>query len=125
MHPSWTEPQKSPPAYPHKSFSFKAGIFGTPSDVLKYHVVAGANVMITELDEGIHHVGNLMGFDLTVAVAGGKVLVYDAWVTTADVDASNGVIHDIEKVLSLSFVAQRTSLKMLSRPGAANPLLLY
>ena len=66
---------------------------------LKYHGVTGAEVMSTDLKAGAQKVGSLEGSELTVTVAGGKVTVNDATVTAADVDASNGVIHVIDKVL--------------------------
>ena len=69
------------------------------ADILKYHVVGGAKVMSTDLKAGEQKVGSLEGSELTVTVAGGKVMVNDASVTAADVDASNGVIHVIDKVL--------------------------
>ena len=69
------------------------------ADILKYHVVGGAKVMSTDLKAGEQKVGSLEGSELTVTVAGGKVMVNDASVRTADVAASNGVIHVIDKVL--------------------------
>jgi uncharacterized surface protein with fasciclin (FAS1) repeats len=36
---------------------------------------------------------------VTVKVNGGKVMINNATVTTADVEASNGVIHVIDTVL--------------------------
>ncbi len=44
-------------------------------------------------------VPTLEGQDLTVKVEDGKVMVNDAEVVGADVDASNGVIHVINTVL--------------------------
>ena len=48
------------------------------ADILKYHVVAGAKVMSTDLKAGAQKVGSLEGSDLTVTVAGGKVKINDA-----------------------------------------------
>ena len=70
-----------------------------PADILKYHVIAGAKVMSTDLKAGSQEVGSLEGSELTVKVAGGNVTVNDASLTYADVDANNGVIHVIDKVL--------------------------
>jgi uncharacterized surface protein with fasciclin (FAS1) repeats len=39
------------------------------------------------------------GAMVTVKVNGGKVMINNATVTTADVEASNGVIHVIDTVL--------------------------
>merc|ERR1719199_954768 len=69
------------------------------ADILKYHVLAGSKVMSTDLKAGEQKVASLQGSELTVTVAGGKVTVNDAAVVTADVEASNGVIHVIDKVL--------------------------
>lgn len=67
--------------------------------ILKYHVVSGAKVMSKDLEAGEQKVESLEGSELTVTVAGDEVTVNDASVTAADVDASNGVIHVIDKVL--------------------------
>ncbi len=64
--------------------------------VLTYHVVSGG-VMAADVKPG--EVPTVEGSVLTVSVADGKVMVNDATVTTADVKASNGVIHVIDKVL--------------------------
>ncbi len=64
--------------------------------VLTYHVVSGA-VMAADAKPG--EVPTVEGSALTVSVVDGKVMVNDATVTTADVKASNGVIHVIDKVL--------------------------
>uniref|UniRef100_A0A7S3H1Z0 FAS1 domain-containing protein n=1 Tax=Spumella elongata TaxID=89044 RepID=A0A7S3H1Z0_9STRA len=69
------------------------------ADILKYHVVGGAKVMSTDLKTGEQMVSTLQGSQLTVTVAAGGVTVNDASVTAANVDASNGVIHVIDKVL--------------------------
>ena len=41
----------------------------------------------------------LNGDDASFTVSGGSVMINDATVTSADVSASNGVIHVIDKVL--------------------------
>lgn len=66
-------------------------------NVLKYHVVAGA-VKAADLTDG-QKVKTLQGEELTVSIKDGKVMVGGAEVTTADVPASNGVIHVINKVV--------------------------
>ena len=43
--------------------------------------------------------GGDAGGDVAIATAGGKVMVDDARVVSADVMATNGVIHVIDKVL--------------------------
>ena len=66
-------------------------------DVLEYHVVAGAAVKSTQLTAG--DVETVNGEDITVTVTGGIKLNTTVNVTTADVEASNGVVHVIDAVL--------------------------
>lgn len=66
------------------------------AEVLTYHVVAGKAIS-TELKDG--EVETVQGSKVMVKVAEGKVTVNDATVVTADVEASNGVIHVIDKVI--------------------------
>lgn len=70
--------------------------------ILKYHVVAG-KVMSNDLSNG-QVVTTVQGNTLTVRIEGNKVMLEDATgakaeVATADVAASNGVVHVINKVL--------------------------
>ena len=69
----------------------------TLSDILLYHVVL-ASVTASDLTDGMTAQA-LNGDDLSFTVTNGAVMVNDANVTTADVIASNGVIHVIDKVL--------------------------
>ncbi len=64
--------------------------------ILTYHVVPGA-VMSTDLTDGMS-VATVNGAAVTIGTEGG-VTVNDANVVTADIEASNGVIHAIDKVL--------------------------
>jgi transforming growth factor-beta-induced protein len=64
--------------------------------VLTYHVVSG-DLMAKDLKSG--NVTTVAGSSATVKVQNGKVSVNNANVIKADVDASNGVIHVIDKVL--------------------------
>ena len=66
-------------------------------DILTYHVVVGS-VNSSSLADGMT-VGAYNGDDLTFSVGQG-VMVNDANVTLADVPASNGIIHVIDKVLT-------------------------
>jgi len=67
------------------------------AEILKYHVVSGAAVESTELkDESVFT--TLSGSPILIDTTGG-VKVDDAKVTTADVAASNGVIHVIDTIL--------------------------
>jgi uncharacterized surface protein with fasciclin (FAS1) repeats len=65
--------------------------------ILLYHVVAGS-VKSSALSDG-EVVKTVGGKSLKISIAGGVVKVNDATVTTADVVASNGVIHVIDTVL--------------------------
>jgi len=64
--------------------------------ILTYHVVAG-KVMSTDLTDGMEAT-TVNGADVTIMTEGG-VTVEGATVTTADIEASNGVIHVIDTVL--------------------------
>ena len=64
--------------------------------ILTYHVVPGS-VVSTRLKSG--DVKSVEGSSLNVAVSAGKVTVGGANVVKADIKASNGVIHVIDKVL--------------------------
>jgi len=66
------------------------------TDILLYHVVSG-EVPSSAVTDGLV-AGAVNGDDLTFSVGGG-VMVNDANVVLADVPASNGVIHVIDKVL--------------------------
>lgn len=71
------------------------------ADILLYHVVAGTTLS-TDLAEGETTVSAANGDDLLIHVTGSSVTVGTemANVTLADVPASNGVIHVIDKVLT-------------------------
>ena len=67
------------------------------ADILTYHVVSGKT-----LAAGMHdgqELTTVQGGKLKVAIKEGKVMIGDAHVTMADVAASNGVVHVIDKVL--------------------------
>jgi uncharacterized surface protein with fasciclin (FAS1) repeats len=66
------------------------------TQILTYHVVSG-EVMSTDIAPG--DVATVEGEDITITTDDGGVQVNGATVTTADVDASNGVIHVIDEVL--------------------------
>jgi len=66
-------------------------------DVLTYHVVAG-NVQAKDLKDG-QMLKTVEGKSLTVRVVGTMVLVNSVKVITADVEASNGVVHIVDGVL--------------------------
>jgi len=66
------------------------------ADVLLYHVVSG-KVMSTDLSEGME-AETINGESITVSLEGG-VFINDSEVITPDIEATNGVIHVIDKVL--------------------------
>ena len=78
--------------------------FNTPElnatlrDILLYHVLADSSVMSGDVTDGLT-VEMMNGDNASFTVANGVVSIEDANVTTADVIASNGVIHIIDKVL--------------------------
>jgi len=65
--------------------------------VLLYHVVKGKVTAAQAMK--LHSAKTLGGKALPITVSGGKVLVGGATVVKADVMASNGVIHVVNKVL--------------------------
>ena len=66
-------------------------------DILTYHVISGS-VMSSNITDGM--TAEALNTDtLTFSVNSDVVMVNDANVTTADVEASNGYIHIIDKVL--------------------------
>ncbi len=69
----------------------------TLADILLYHVYSGA-VNAADVTDGLT-VTMVNGDDASFTVTDGAVMVGDATVTTADVIASNGVIHVIDTVL--------------------------
>ncbi|MEY1557370.1 fasciclin domain-containing protein [Yoonia sp. R2331] len=66
------------------------------ANILTYHVVAG-KVMSGDLTNEMM-AATVNGADVTIMTEGG-VMVNDATVVTADIEASNGVIHVIDKVI--------------------------
>jgi transforming growth factor-beta-induced protein len=72
-----------------------------PEDVLKtilqYHVIGGQSVKSTQLTNG--PVETLSTEDITVSVSNGVKLNSTVNVVTADVEATNGVVHVVDAVL--------------------------
>ena len=68
------------------------------ADILTFHVVPGVAAMSADLGDG-QTVTTLQGEDLTIGVSGSAVTVNGATVVTADIEATNGVIHIIDGVL--------------------------
>jgi uncharacterized surface protein with fasciclin (FAS1) repeats len=65
--------------------------------ILTYHVVAG-KVMAADVVK-LNEAKTVNGAIVAVKVDGGNVMINNAKVTTADIEASNGVIHVIDTVL--------------------------
>lgn len=65
--------------------------------ILKYHVVAG-KVQAAQATQ-LSSAETLQGSSFKIAAEGDAVRVNDAKVTATDIDATNGVIHVIDKVL--------------------------
>jgi uncharacterized surface protein with fasciclin (FAS1) repeats len=65
--------------------------------ILTYHVVSG-KVKSSDLKDGMK-AKSVQGSDIKISLAGKKVSINDANVTSADVMASNGVVHVIDKVI--------------------------
>jgi uncharacterized surface protein with fasciclin (FAS1) repeats len=66
--------------------------------VLTYHVIPG-EVMSTAITDAGTDAATVNGKTVKVMLKDGKAMVNDATVTAADVKASNGVIHVIDKVI--------------------------
>jgi uncharacterized surface protein with fasciclin (FAS1) repeats len=67
------------------------------SSVLTYHVVSG-KVMAADVVK-LNSADTVNGKSVTIKVVDGKVMINGATVVTADIKASNGVIHVIDSVL--------------------------
>jgi uncharacterized surface protein with fasciclin (FAS1) repeats len=65
--------------------------------VLTYHVVPG-KVYSKDLKNGMK-AKTAQGSEVTITLKGGKAMVDNATVTTADIEASNGVVHVIDMVI--------------------------
>lgn len=66
--------------------------------ILLYHVVEGST-MSGDLEDGTQTVETLQGGELEIEVSDEGVMVGDAQVVEADIEAANGVIHVIDGVL--------------------------
>lgn len=72
---------------------------GALTDVLLYHVAAG-EVLSTDLADGQTY-ETVLGPNISVGISNGAVFINDSEVTVANLQASNGVVHVIDAVLSV------------------------
>jgi transforming growth factor-beta-induced protein len=80
----------------------KEQLFADPAKlktILTYHVVAGQVMAADVMGMDGQDVPTVAGPTVKVTIDGSTVMINDAKVTTADIAASNGVIHVIDKVL--------------------------
>ena len=66
-------------------------------DILTYHVVSG-KVMSNDLGDG-QKAGTVQGAKVSVTFSETGILINDARVVAADVQAKNGVVHVIDRVI--------------------------
>ncbi len=83
-------------AVPAKTLEELAANPARLKDVISYHVVAG-KVMAADVKNG--PAKTLQGANVALARAGAFVTVEDAMVTRADMAATNGVVHVVDRVL--------------------------
>lgn len=67
------------------------------ANILTYHVVSG-KTLAADLKDG-QELTTVQGGKLKVSIKDGKVMINDAHVSSADVQASNGIVHVIDKVV--------------------------
>lgn len=68
------------------------------TEILTYHVVPGTAAFAEDLSDG-QSIATLEGETVDIGVAGGDVTVNGANVVSADIGATNGVVHLIDAVL--------------------------
>jgi len=91
--------------------------------ILTYHVVAGEVDAATAISLDGQSASTVNGAEIAISVVNGNVMVNDATVTTADIAASNGIIHVIDKVLLPPAAAEGDA--MADAPGATDVGLVY
>ncbi|UII28275.1 fasciclin domain-containing protein [Fulvivirga maritima] len=78
-------------------------IDNVPEDVIKrilqYHVIANSALMSADLTDGQMAATALSDEDMITVSIDGDVMINNATVTMADIEASNGVVHVIDAVL--------------------------
>lgn len=71
----------------------------TLTKILTYHVVPGKVMAADVVGMNGQEAGTVQGENVMVKVDGGNVMINDANVIITDIEASNGVIHVIDKVI--------------------------
>jgi len=69
------------------------------ADILTYHVVPGKVMAADAIAADGTEVASVQGDTIAVSVVDGSVMVDAATVTTADLEAGNGVVHVIDSVI--------------------------
>jgi uncharacterized surface protein with fasciclin (FAS1) repeats len=93
---------------------------GDLTTILLYHVL-GLQAYSTDLSDGMM-VTTLQGEEIMVTINGNGVFINDAQVTTADVAASNGVVHVIDAVLLPPVMPTNTIMDIVSNSADHNTL---
>ena len=88
------------------------------TQILLYHVVPGVKAMAADVENG--DVETMQGAPVTLSVADGKVMVNDANVVEADLEAVNGVVHAVDMVLMPPAAATPAAAEVAT-PEAAAP----
>ena len=71
----------------------------TLTKILTYHVIPGKVMAADVVGLNGQEAGTVQGENVMVKVDGGNVMINDANVIITDIEASNGVIHVIDKVI--------------------------
>jgi len=84
------------------------GILALPNlaEILTYHVVAGAVDAETAISLDGQSAATVQGEEIDIAVVEGNVMINNATVVMADVEASNGIIHVIDAVILPPTIAE-------------------
>ena len=76
------------------------------ADILTYHVVTGAVDAETAISLDGQSAATVQGEEIDIAVVDGNVMINNATVVMADVEASNGIIHVIDAVILPPTIAE-------------------
>ena len=93
----------------------------TLTKILTYHVVSGKVMAADVVGLNGQQAGTVQGESVMVKVDGGNVMINDANVVITDIEASNGVIHVIDKVIIPPTVAAAMASSSSSESAAPAP----